>query len=95
MNLSPALQQEIEKIAISQGISSEQFILQTLTEKISTLKQQILSPSTKAPTPSISTSHLREKDGILVFDTESLDHIDFNQLINQSREDRDGEQMGL
>ncbi|MBA3921929.1 MAG: hypothetical protein H0X31_09620 [Nostocaceae cyanobacterium] len=89
MNLSPALQQEIEKIAISQGISSEQFILQTLTEKISTFKQQIPSPLTKVPTPSISATHLREKDGILVFDTESLDHIDFNQLIDQSREDRE------
>jgi len=33
MNLSPALQQEIEKIATSQGISSEQFILQTLTSE--------------------------------------------------------------
>ncbi len=89
MNLSPALQQEIEKIATSQGISPEEFILQTLTEKVSTFKQQLPSPSTKAPTPTISTSHLREKDGILVFDTESLEHIDFNQLIDQSRENRD------
>ena len=38
MNLSPALQQEIEQIATRQGISPEQFILQTLMEKINALK---------------------------------------------------------
>jgi hypothetical protein len=41
MNLSPALQQKIEQIAILQGISPEQFILQAVTEKISALKEQI------------------------------------------------------
>lgn len=87
MNLSPALQQAIEQIASSQGISSEEFIVQTLTEKISSFQQ---------PTPiSTSQTRLRDMDGILVFDTESLDHIDFNTLIAQSREERDWEQMGL
>ncbi len=47
------------------------------------------------PTASISATRLRDKEGILVFDTESLEHIDFNHLIDQSREDRDFEQMGL
>ena len=85
MNLSPALQQEIEQIATLQGISPEQFILQTLMEKISALKQ-LPNPSNAKSFSSSPDSHLREQDGILVFDTQSLDRIDFNHLIEQSRE---------
>jgi hypothetical protein len=88
MNLSPALQQAIEQIASSQGISSEQFIVQTLVEKIKSLQ-----PSSS--TIEVAQTGLREKEGILVFDTESLDQIDFNALIAQSREERALEQMGL
>lgn len=88
MNLSPALQQAIEQIALSQGISSEQFIVQTLIEKINNLKPRDLMVST-------SQTGLREQDGILVFDTEALDHVDFNALIAQSREERALEQSGL
>ncbi len=80
MNFSPELQQAIEQIASSQGISPEQFIIQTLTEKTNNLKQ------------STHQTGLREKEGILVFDTEPLDHIDFNALIAQSREETDLEQ---
>ena len=94
MNLSPAIQQEIEQFAALQGISSEQFILQTLMEKINALKQQLPNPSSAKSLSSSPDSHLRDQDGILVFDTESLDHIDFNQLIEQSRE-RDWEQLSL
>jgi hypothetical protein len=93
MDLSPTLQQEIEEIATLQGISPEQFILQTLTEKIGILKQQVNYSSDESP--SSNPSKLREKDGILVFDTDSLDHIDFDLLIQQSREDRSQEQLGL
>ncbi len=88
MNLSPALQQAIEQIALSQGISSEQFIVQTLVEEINSLKHRSLTVAT-------SQTDLREQDGILVFDTEALDHIDFNALIAQSREERALEQSGL
>ena len=88
MNLSPALQQAIEQIALSQGISSEQFIVQTLIEKINSFKHRDLTVST-------SQTGLREQDGILVFDTEALDHVDFNALIAQSREERALEQSGL
>jgi len=88
MNLSSALQQVIEQIASSQGISSEQFIVQTLVEKINSLNQPGLTVST-------SQTGLREQDGILVFDTEPLDHIDFNALLAQSREERALEQNGL
>jgi hypothetical protein len=86
MNLSSDLQQAIEQIASSQGISPEQFIVQTLIEKISSFKHPNLTVST-------SQTGLREHDGILVFDTEALDHIDFNALIAQSREEQALEQM--
>ncbi len=94
MNLSPALQQEIEQIAMLQGISPEQFILQTLMEKINALKQQTPNQSSTKLFSNSAESHLRDQDGLLVFDTESLDRVDFNQLIEQSRE-RDWEQLGL
>jgi hypothetical protein len=81
MNLSPNLQQEIEQIATLQGISPEQFIMQALTEKISALKQQFPIPLDTILSSSSAESRLRDQDGILVFDTESLEHIDFNQLI--------------
>lgn len=80
MNLSPDLQEAIAQIDIKQGISPEEFIVQTLTEKIRSL-QSLSNPSA----PQVG---LREKEGVLVFETESLDHIDFNTLIAQSREDR-------
>lgn len=80
MNLSPALQQAIEQAAASQGISPEEFIVQTLKEKISRLQP--------LPPPSTVQAGLSKKEGILVFETESLDHIDFNTLIAQSREER-------
>jgi hypothetical protein len=88
MNLSPDLQQAIVQIASSQGITPEEFIVQTLVEKISSLQ----------PTISVSSASqigLREKEGILVFETESLAHIDFNALIAQSREERAWEQIEL
>jgi hypothetical protein len=70
MNLTPTLQREIDQLALSQGISSEQFILQAIAEKITILKQ----PASGAE------ASLKEKDGLLVFDTEPLDQIDFNRL---------------
>jgi hypothetical protein len=85
VNLSPALQQKIEQIATIQGISPEQFILQAVTEKISSLKEQVPNSSDATLLSSSAESHLRDQDGILVFDTESLDHIDFNLIIEQSR----------
>lgn len=81
MNLSPALQRAIEQIASSEGISPEQFIIRTLIEKISSLQKSESTVST-------SQTGLIEQDGILVFNTESLDGIDFNALIAQSREER-------
>jgi hypothetical protein len=88
MNLSPDLQEAIAQIASRQGISPEEFIVQTLAEKIKSLQLPVSNLST-------SQTGLRKKEGVLVFDTESLDHIDFNSLISQSREDGNWEQMGL
>jgi hypothetical protein len=65
---------------------------------------QMLSPSERhellqilvqSDSPLEPVHGLREKAGILVYDTESLDRIDFNELIAQSREERDLEQIGL
>jgi len=86
MDLSPTLQQAIEQIAASQGLSSEQFIIQTLTEKINSFKQPTQASLT-------SPTGLRQKEGLWVFDTESLDHVDFNALITQSREECDWESI--
>jgi hypothetical protein len=86
MNLSPDLQEAIAQIATQQGISPEEFIVQTLTEKIRILQSSVSTPST-------SQTGLKDKEGVLVFETESLDHIDFNALIAQSREERVWEQM--
>jgi hypothetical protein len=88
MNLSPDLQEAIAQIVTKQGISPEEFIVQTLTEKIGSLQSPVSIPST-------SQTGLKDKEGILVFETESLDAIDFNALIAQSREERAWEQMGL
>jgi hypothetical protein len=95
MNLAPALQQEIERIATLQGISPEQFIVQTLTEKIVELQQQ-LSNSIDSSSPSTHLSpQLQDRDGILVIETAPLNHINFNALIDQLRAERDQEQMCL
>jgi hypothetical protein len=81
MNISPTLQQEIEKFATTQGISPEQFVYQALSEKIDALKQL---QAHSLPAQNSAESRLREREGVLVFETESLDHIDFESLINRS-----------
>jgi hypothetical protein len=89
MNLSPPLQQEIEQIATLQGISPDQFILQTLMEKVKLIKNQSIDRSSSSIS-SLEVSHLQEKEGLLVFETESLNHIDFchPRTIELSRGDR-------
>jgi hypothetical protein len=95
MNLSPALQQEVEQIARRQGLSPEQFVMQAVTEKINAFKAQV-DPALVdvALNAGSAGSRLREKDGILVFDTESLDQVDFDLLLEQGR-DRSWEALGL
>jgi len=88
MNLSPALQRAIAQIAKSRGISPEEFIVQTLAEKVSSLQMP------EAATDTLPTG-LKEKDGILVFETDSLNEIDFNALIAQSRNESTWEETKL
>jgi hypothetical protein len=90
MHLTPTLQQEIEQCALTQGISPEQFILQAITEKVATLRQQLNQQQPNQGT----VAQLIEKEGFLVFDTEPLEHIDFDALIAQNR-DRSWEHLGL
>lgn len=89
MKLSAELQQDIQRIAASQGISPEQFIVQTLSEKIRHIKQQSRTSNSE------QEPQLRRKDGILVIETSPLNHIDLNDLIDQIRLERDQEQMHL
>lgn len=42
MNLPSLLQQEVEKWASRQGISSEQFILTAVVDKVAALNHQVL-----------------------------------------------------
>lgn len=98
MDLSSALQQEVEQIARRQGLSPEQFILQAVREKINALKMQVGLSVTLSADASLSVdaveSRLRDQDGILVFDTESLEQVDFDLLLEQGR-DRSWEELGL
>jgi hypothetical protein len=77
--MTPQLEAAIAAIQML-SLSERKQLLQILVQNDSLLESQ---------------HGLREKDGILVYDTESLDHIDFNKLIAQSREERDLEQIGL
>ncbi|MBD2491523.1 hypothetical protein [Aulosira sp. FACHB-615] len=90
MNLPPQLQEKIEKWANSQGISTEQFILQAITEKIATLSQQKLAEDTQ---PNLNQANLYRKDGILVVDAELPANFDINTFIDELREERIQEQI--
>ena len=88
MNLSPQLHQEVEKWSKIQGISSEQFILQAVAEKVSGLNQQINPPTSQE-------ARVYRKEGILVVETEPMGNLDINAFIDELREERIREQMGL
>lgn len=63
----------------------EQFVLQAVVEKINALTAQVASSADTATNSRSTGSHLREQDGILVFDTESLDQVDFELLLEEGR----------
>ncbi|MCC5637463.1 hypothetical protein LC593_16755 [Nostoc sp. CHAB 5844] len=90
MNLPPQLQEKIEKWASSQGISTEQFILQAITEKIATLSQQKLEEDTQL---NLNQANLYRQDGILVVDAEFPANFDINTFIDELREERIQEQI--
>ncbi|MEO1299082.1 MAG: hypothetical protein AAFW75_25555 [Cyanobacteria bacterium J06636_16] len=95
MELSPKLQKAITAIAAQQGVSPEQFIVQTLTEKVKDFQQPQNQSAESPPTFSHHESRIRDMDSILVIETAPLDHIDFNNLIEQLRVEREQELLSL
>ncbi|BAY64025.1 hypothetical protein NIES22_41160 [Calothrix brevissima NIES-22] len=93
MNVPPQLQQKIEKWASSQGISTEEFILQAITEKIELLSQQVTEENTQ-PNSQLNNllnnqpANLYRQDGILVVEAELPENFDINNFISQLREER-------
>jgi len=88
MNLPTPLQQAVNQWADRQGISSEQFIITAVTEKLNHLNQ------VQDPLPAIhSQPTLQLKEGLLVIESEWPDLLDMNTLIESMREDRIQEQM--
>ena len=79
MNLPPLLQQEVEKWASRQGISSEQFILTVVVDKIAALNHQVPEESANTQedfeaicvNPSQQPKFYR-KEGILVVDARKV-----------------------
>ncbi|MEH1832425.1 MAG: hypothetical protein V7L29_10190 [Nostoc sp.] len=92
MNFPPQLQQKIEKWASSQGISTEQFVLQAVAEKIDALTQQ-----TTEATNAVSSNQpkIYRKEGILVVDAQLAENFDLNTFIDELREERIQDQMAL
>ncbi len=93
MNFSPQLQQTIEKWASSQGISTEQFVLQAITEKIEALSQQQPEKYTQQNSEnnnllSDKQANIYRKDGILVVEAELPQDFDLNTFIDELREER-------
>ena len=101
MNLPPLLQQEVEKWASRQGISSEQFILTAVVDKIAVLNHQVPEESANAQdskAASVKSSQqpkVYRKEGILVVDADLPEKFDINAFINELREERIQDQMAL
>ncbi|MGB3614611.1 MAG: hypothetical protein WBA10_12530 [Elainellaceae cyanobacterium] len=94
MDLSPELQEEAEKLARRQGLSLEQFVLQAVIDKINSIKAQVDLLMDTAIDGGAAESRLREQDGVLVFDTEPLDRVDFDALLEEGR-GRSWDELGL
>ena len=100
MNFPLQIQRKIEKLASSQGISTEQFILQAVAEKIDALTQQMAEGNTETnlQTTNIVPSNqanVYRKEGILVVDAELSENFDFNKFIDELREEHIQDQMAL
>lgn len=101
MNLPTLLQQEVEKWASRQGISSEQFILTAVVDKVAALNHQVSEESANAQdskAASVNSSQqpkVYRKEGILVVDADLPEKFDINAFINELREERIQDQMAL
>ncbi|WP_414542213.1 hypothetical protein [Nostoc sp. CCY0012] len=85
MNFPPQLQQKIKKWASSQGISTEEFVLQAITEKIAALSQRQIEENTQL---NFNQANVYCKDGILVVEAELPANLDINTFIDELREER-------
>ncbi len=97
MNFPPQLQQNIEKWANNQGISTEEFVLQAVTEKINALSQaEEYIEQNSQPTNVVSSSQTKvyRKEGILVVDAKLPENFDLNTFIDDLREERISNQRG-
>ena len=103
MEFSPELQQNIEKRANIQGLSSEQFVSQAVLEKITQLSQMSqklaeINPEKPSKLSNIETddrSMIYRKEGILVINTEFPKTFDINTFIDDLREERIQDIMAL
>lgn len=100
MNLPPLLQQEVEKWASRQGISSEQFILAAVADRVAALNHQVAEESANEDSEAASVKSPQQpkvfrKEGILVVDAELPKNFDINAFIDELREERIREQMAL
>ncbi|GAA6615645.1 hypothetical protein [Scytonema sp. NUACC26] len=99
MDFTSELQQEVEQWAKSLGLSTEQFVVQAVSEKLSMLKQQrknrAIEPlKTDALTSRSEHPRLYRKHGVLVIETGQLNEFDINAFISEMREERIQEQIG-
>ena len=83
MNFPLQIQRKIEKLASSQGISTEQFILQAVAEKIDALTNLFAEEDTETnlQTTNVVPSNqakVYRKEGILVVDAELSENFDLN-----------------
>jgi len=103
MEFSPELQQNIEKWANLQGLSSEQFVSQAILEKITQLSQMTqkladINPEKPSKLSNIETddrSMIYRKEGILVINPEFPKTFDINTFIDDLREERIQDIMAL
>ncbi|WP_335032678.1 hypothetical protein [Nostoc sp.] len=98
MNFPPQLQQKIEKWANSQGISTEQFVLQAIADKIDTLSQQATEQHTQQNSEitnilPLNQPNIYRKEGILVVEAELPENFDVNAFIDELREERIQDQI--
>ena len=100
MKIPTELQQNIEKWASIQGVSTEQFVWQAVFEKIDKLSQTAAdkNPEENSGATNIlpdNPSTIYRKEGILVVDTEFPDNFDMNTFIDDLRAERIQDIMAL
>lgn len=95
MHIPDQLQRAVDQWANHQGISTEQFIIRALTEKI-----DVLSHHTEQQ-PQVTSGQLEQqptlyrKEGLLVINAEWPADLDLDTYMDELREERILEQMAL